>query len=114
MNASTCSMILALGLFLAVSPVHAQQPAVSIKSPCTRSSASFCRQTFHDKFQSYAVDTFGPRALFVPLFPASYFIAFPPDRYRVRRLLWSVGFDDLSEGFASHVVSPPRSVERPG
>jgi hypothetical protein len=30
---------------------------------------------------SYAIDTFGPRALFVPLFPASYFMAFPPDRY---------------------------------
>ena len=81
MNAPTCSTILALGLLLAASPVHAQQSDASIAPECTGSSASFCRQTLHDKFLSYAAGAFGPRALFVPLFPASYLMAFPPDRY---------------------------------
>jgi len=38
-------------------------------------------QTFHDKFMAYAVTTVGPRALFVPVFPAAIRMANPPDHY---------------------------------
>src|ERR1022692_1739958 len=101
MNAPNCN-ILALGLLLAASPVHAQQRDPSIAPQCTRSSASFCRQTLHDKFLSYAVGTFGPRALFVPLFPASYLMAFPPDRYPRD---WREGLPALGRNYADQFAA---------
>jgi hypothetical protein len=101
MNAPNCN-ILALGLLLAASPVHAQQRDPSIAPQCTRSSASFCRQTLHDKFLSYAVGTFGPRALFVPLFPASYLMTFPPDRYPHD---WREGLPALGRNYADQLAA---------
>ena len=52
-------------------------------NPSTPASAgtSGDRQTLHQKFVSYAGGTFGPRALFAPLFPTAYLMALPPDHY---------------------------------
>src|ERR1022692_2918513 len=96
MNAPNCN-ILPLVLLLAAPPVHAQQRDPSIAPQCTRSSASFCRQTLHDKFMSYAVDTFKKKALFVPLFPASYLMAFGPGRYPRD---WREGLQTLRRNYA--------------
>jgi hypothetical protein len=101
MDAPTCN-ILALGLLLSASPVHAQQRDPSIAPQCTGSSDSSCRQTLHDKFLSYAVGTFGPRALFVPLFPASYLMAFPPDRYPRD---WREGLPALGRNYADQFAA---------
>ena len=38
-------------------------------------------QTVHQKFMSYAIGTFGPRALVIPMFPAGYQMAWPPSHY---------------------------------
>jgi hypothetical protein len=38
-------------------------------------------QTVQQKFLSYAVGTFGPRALVIPMFPAAYQMAWPPSHY---------------------------------
>jgi hypothetical protein len=38
-------------------------------------------QTFYDKFMVFAITTVGPRALFVPAFPAAIRMANPPGNY---------------------------------
>jgi hypothetical protein len=56
----------------------------------------------HDKFLSYAVGAFGPRALFVPLFPASYIMAIPPDRYPRD---WREGLPALGRNYADQFAA---------
>jgi len=102
MNAPTSNLILVLGLLLAASPAHAQQRDASVAPGCTGSSASLCRQTLHDKFLLYAVGTFGPRALCVPLFPASSRMAFPPDRYPRD---WRQGLPALGRNYADRFAA---------
>jgi hypothetical protein len=102
MNSLTSNMILAFGLLLATSPVSGQQPDASAPSPCTASSTSLCRQTLHDKFMSYAIDTFGPRALFVPLVPAAYLMAFPPHHYPDD---WRQGMSALGRNYGDQLAS---------
>ena len=89
-------------VFCPVLPRVAQQSDASIAPRCIGSSASFCHQTLHDKFLSYAVGTFGPRALFVPLFPASYLMAFPPDRYPRD---WREGLPALGRNYGDQVAA---------
>jgi hypothetical protein len=54
-------------------PVNFTGPAV----PSSMGPGLLLPQTFHDKFMAYAVTTVGPRALFVPAFPAAIRMADP-------------------------------------
>jgi hypothetical protein len=90
MNALRFNMILGLGLLLARSPVRAQ--------PSPHSD----RQTLHDKFMVYAVDTVGPRALFLPIVPAAAIMAFPPDRYPRD---WRQGLPALGRNYGNQLAA---------
>jgi hypothetical protein len=107
MNALTSHTFLALGILVVSSSAHAQQqnsaiPAgASVASPCKPSEVA-CKQTAHDKFMSYAIAAVGPRALFFPLIPAVYLMAFPPDRYPRD---WRQGLPALGRNYGNELAA---------
>lgn len=57
------------------------QVAISRAEPWVSSAGFDVPQTVHQKFMSYAIGTFGPRALVLPMFPAGYQMAWPPRHF---------------------------------
>jgi hypothetical protein len=60
------------------------------------------RQTLLDKWTARTVGTFGPRALFEPVFPATYWIASPPDHYPRE---WRQGVAGFARNYGEELVS---------
>jgi hypothetical protein len=81
---------------------HIQPLHPSVTSRCVPPRSSLCRETLHDKFVSFAVGTVGPRALFVPLFPAAYLMAFPPDHYPRD---WRQGIPALGRNYGDQLAA---------
>ncbi|HTB15476.1 MAG TPA: hypothetical protein VK752_28090 [Bryobacteraceae bacterium] len=65
-------------------------------------SSNSQRQTLRDKWTAYAVGTFGPRVLFEPIFPATYWMASPPDHYPRE---WRQGAQGFARNYAAELAS---------
>jgi hypothetical protein len=67
-----------------------------------QSKPSALPPTLHQKWSDYVVDTFGPRALFEPVFPATYWMASPPSHYPNE---WRQGVPGFARNYGSELAS---------
>jgi len=66
------------------------------------SASTVAPQTIRAKWNDYVVDTFGPRALFQPVFPAIYWMASPPSHYPRD---WRQGVPGFARNYGAELAS---------
>lgn len=91
------AVLLPLLCLVLSSTTHAQEQVL-----IPESARDAHAKTIADKWRAYTRGTFGPRALFEPLFPAAYLMAWPPNHYPRD---WRQGIPGLARNYSEELAA---------